>query len=115
MLILNLIICIILYHVIFITLGYYLNMECLNEEKKETCFVVPKIGHRWIPGENDFAGCPFCDSKEGWIEGPSGGMCTNFMCDNCGAKFNAMGPFGIELLGYPKYMDKVKESIKCLI
>lgn len=115
MLILNLIICIILYHLIFITLGYYLNMEWLNEDGKEELFVLPKIGYRWMPGENDFAGYPFCDNNEKWIEGPSGGMCTNFMCGSCGAKFNAMGPFGIELLRYPVCMDKVKESIKCLI
>jgi hypothetical protein len=43
--------------------------------------------------------CPDCGSSD-FIEGPSGGMCTNIMCAGCGAKFN-MSPFGAERIGEP--------------
>jgi hypothetical protein len=34
--------------------------------------------------------CPDCDSREGFFEGPSGGMSTNIKCANeaCGSRFN---------------------------
>jgi len=46
-------------------------------------------------------GCPFCKSKE-FLEGPHGGFSVNFKCDGCGATFNDMGPFGIDLLSGPE-------------
>lgn len=48
-------------------------------------------------------GCPFCKSKE-FLEGPHGGLSINFKCANkvCGATFNDMGPFGIDLLSQPE-------------
>lgn len=39
--------------------------------------------------------CPDCGVWE-FLEGPSGGMSINIMCDNCGSIFNDAGPFGIE-------------------
>ena len=37
--------------------------------------------------------CPFCRGRE-WIEGPSGGLATNWYCANasCGAGFNVAPP-----------------------
>lgn len=45
-------------------------------------------------------GCPFCGGKE-FIEGPHGGLSVNIRCDICGAKFNDMSVFGVELLSKP--------------
>ncbi len=45
-------------------------------------------------------GCPFCKSKE-FLEGPHGGLAINFECSKCGAKFNDMHVFGIDLLSRP--------------
>lgn len=40
--------------------------------------------------------CPDCGSD--LLIGPQGGMSVNFKCDgeDCGSKFNFMGPFGVE-------------------
>ena len=46
-------------------------------------------------------GCPFCGSKE-FLEGPHGGQSINFKCARCGATFNDMGPFGVDLLARPE-------------
>lgn len=45
-------------------------------------------------------GCPFCQSHN-FLEGPHGGLSINFKCAECGAAFNDMGPFGVELLNGP--------------
>jgi transposase-like protein len=47
-------------------------------------------------------GCPFCKSKS-FLEGPHGGLSINFKCANpeCGAVFNDMGLFGVELIEEP--------------
>ena len=46
-------------------------------------------------------GCPFCRCLE-FVRGPEGGNCINFKCVRCGAKFNDMWRFGIDLIGWPK-------------
>ncbi len=43
------------------------------------------------------SGCPLCASNN-FLEGPHGGLSVNFQCAKCGAEFNDVGPFGIELL-----------------
>lgn len=50
-----------------------------------------------------YDGCPFCKSID-FLKGPRGGLSINFKCANkdCGATFNAMGPFGIDLLSEPE-------------
>ena len=49
----------------------------------------------------DFEGrCPFCDCAE-FLEGPHGGNSINIKCARCGAEFNEMGLFGVQLLGWP--------------
>ena len=40
----------------------------------------------------EFGKCPTCGSTDQWIEGPSGGMCTNFTCNTCGNKYNIAPP-----------------------
>jgi DNA-directed RNA polymerase subunit RPC12/RpoP len=37
--------------------------------------------------------CPDCGSKD-FIEGPSGGICTNYTCAECGSRFNIGAAFG---------------------
>lgn len=60
---------------------------------------------KWPDSEKFFDdGCPFCASIE-FIEGPHGGESINFKCADCGAGFNDMGPFGIELLSKPVGTD----------
>ncbi len=43
------------------------------------------------------ATCPDCKQKK-LLGGPEGGLSKNYMCDDddCGSKFNEMGPFGVE-------------------
>lgn len=51
----------------------------------------------WIQKERC---CPFCGCKK-FIEGPSGGLSVNMYCantDECGARFNDMGPFGWDVI-----------------
>lgn len=47
----------------------------------------PFDGKTW----NFRKGCPDCGSTR-FYEGPSGGMCINIECVDCGSKFN-VGPF----------------------
>jgi len=47
-----------------------------------------------------FANCPFC-CNELFLVGPSGGLATNFKCMKCGAAFNDVGPFGVDLISKP--------------
>jgi len=54
----------------------------------------------------DWEGCPFCCCEE-FLEGPHGAGSINFKCNMCGATFNDMGPFGVELVGWPE-----KEPLK---
>lgn len=41
--------------------------------------------------------CPDCESpaEKTFLDGPTGGMCVNIKCSNCGSFFNNMGPFGL--------------------
>jgi len=48
-----------------------------------------------------FSNCPFCRTTV-FLAGPRGGLSQNFKCKNCGATFNNVGPFGIELLSKPQ-------------
>lgn len=41
--------------------------------------------------------CPDCQSTGKFLEGPSGGLATNIMCDECKSRFN-LTPFGVERL-----------------
>jgi len=55
--------------------------------------------------------CIDCGSAK-WQEGPSGGMCTNYQCAECGARFN-LGPGMIERIGFNdelriKWLEKSK-------
>jgi hypothetical protein len=60
-----------------------------------------KNGERLSDGEADVleeGGCPDCGHRQ-LIQGPSGGFSVNVYCadeQNCGSRFNVMGPFGIE-------------------
>lgn len=77
---------------------YNISMEGNSREKNKKDY---QVGRRW---ENSYFmehGCPFCGTNS-FIEGPCGGMCVNITCSNCYAKFNSMGPFGVELLEKPK-------------
>lgn len=56
------------------------------------------MGKTWKGG---FTKCPFCKGEK-FVAGPRGGLSQNFKCDNCGACFNNMGPFGVELLSKPE-------------
>jgi len=42
-----------------------------------------------------YKGCPDCGGKI-FIEGPSGGICTNVKCDGCGHYFNMALPLIVE-------------------
>lgn len=54
-------------------------------------------------------GCPFCQSRE-FLEGPHGGLSINFKCKKCEARFNDMGPFGIDLLSRPINENAVQQK-----
>ncbi len=41
--------------------------------------------------------CPDCKTKGQILIGPSGGMCTNVRCGNCGSRFNTT-PFSVKRL-----------------
>ncbi len=43
--------------------------------------------------------CIDCGAADQWMEGPSGGMCTNYQCGRCGARFN-IGPGMAERIGF---------------
>ena len=45
---------------------------------------------------NSSACCPWPNCEGHMLEGPSGGMSVNIMCDTCKRKWNHMGPFGLE-------------------
>lgn len=53
--------------------------------------IQPPVGTEFIKWRN-FGVCPDCGSNDQWLEGPSGGSCTNYTCDSCGAKFNVALP-----------------------
>jgi len=56
----------------------------------------------WSDNKKFFeVGCPFCKTNY-FLEGPHGGLSVNFKCKECGATFNDMGPFGIDLLSKPE-------------
>lgn len=54
-------------------------------------------------------GCPFCHTNY-FLEGPHGGMSVNFKCRECGATFNDMGAFGIELLQRPESNNRLNQT-----
>lgn len=62
----------------------------------------------------DFDACPFCDFQDEFLEGPHGGCSVNFKCNICGAKFNDLGPFGVELIGWPEKSPLQINTIKNL-
>lgn len=51
-----------------------------------------------VIGKND---CLFCKSHGCFKEGPSGGLSQNIYCVCCGAGYNLMGPFGVEIIALP--------------
>jgi len=63
-----------------------------------------KIGDR-VEGENfwadGFDACPDCGHGY-FLLGPRGGMSRNIMCPKCTARFNVIGPFGVERIPPPK-------------
>lgn len=64
----------------------------------------------WSDNEKFFEeGCPYCKSKE-FLEGPHGGNCINFKCASCGATFNDMWVFGIDLLSGPESNQLLNED-----
>ncbi len=48
--------------------------------------------------KDGFKSCPDCNGIK-FLRGPKGGLSVNFKCEQCGSKFNHMGPFGIERIG----------------
>ena len=89
------------------TIGTY--YRCPKCWKKHPINSKPKEGSMMdgkdkVEGKNYwkkmFEKCPFCRSKE-FLEGAHGGMCVNFMCSVCKARFNHEGPFGVTLLEEP--------------
>ena len=57
-----------------------------------------------------FKTCPFCGNNLFKL-GPKGGLSQNFECMLCGATFNHMGPFGVQLLTVP-VVDWLSDSKK---
>lgn len=51
-------------------------------------------------------GCPDCQS-DNFLEGPSGGMCVNVKCENCGHTFNIF-----PMLGAGHRISPTEEEIK---
>lgn len=61
-----------------------------------------KMEH-WKVGKFDFKKCPDCGHDKFLIEFFPGNS-VNFKCENCEAKFNDMGPFGVDRL------DRIKKK-----
>lgn len=55
-----------------------------------------------VPFPKDGA-CPNCGNKE-FLEGPSGGVCTNVQCTKCGIRWNANS------VGFPWQFIGTKED-----
>ena len=58
-------------------------------EKRRTC----KDEHQlfeWSVENGKYYLCPDCEGK--LLEGPSGGLSTNMICESCGHKFNLTPP-----------------------
>lgn len=55
--------------------------------------------------------CPDC-GHEGFLAGPRGGMAQNFACanDDCGSRFNDVGPFGIDRISEPSPSNPLGNS-----
>ncbi len=53
--------------------------------------------------------CPDCTDGE-LLEGPSGGMNTNYLCKKCGSKFNLCLPFGQRISDSSLYDDLMKNQ-----
>ena len=55
--------------------------------------------------------CPCCEDRDCFLEGPSGGMCTNVMCTSCGSRFNH-SLFGLEWTHgpQPNIWNKVEQT-----
>ena len=58
-----------------------------------------------------FDRCPFCGNAY-FLAGPRGGMSQNFKCSDCGATFNHVGPFGVDLIISPYILIKLVENEK---
>ena len=71
-----------------------LNTNEKLEKPEKTYFCGDKLTDyekKIVMGKGD---CPDCGG--GLLEGPTGGLSVNVKCSLCGAKFNEMGPFGVE-------------------
>jgi hypothetical protein len=44
--------------------------------------------------------CRYCAGTK-FLEGPSGGLCTNVQCDACGARYNVYNATIVEILRDP--------------
>ena len=53
----------------------------------------------WDQGE--WNQCPFCGCEK-FLAGPEGCGSANFKCSSCGATFNDMWRFGVDLIGWPE-------------
>lgn len=69
------------------------------------------IDHWSYTGKFFENGCPF-DQSQKFLEGPHGGQNINFKCAKCGARFNDMGPFGVDLLEGPESNKRVEPTLK---
>lgn len=57
--------------------------------------------------------CPFCASKE-WLQGPTGGECTNIYCKSCSAGFN-IGPGDFAEYIREPYIEVLMERMEAQI
>ena len=78
--------------------------------------VAAEIGHRQIKKQkksDGLAHCPDCDGTA-FTLGPSGGLCTNVMCETCGNKYNYVHVFGTfeRIPGVAEQLHKLSEELK---
>ncbi len=64
---------------------------------KRICYFIG-IGHPCFK-------CPDCNGAE-FLSGPAGGMCINFACVNCWARFNDAAVMGIDREGVVRESDR---------
>lgn len=58
--------------------------------------------------------CPDCGDSDRWLEGPHGGECTNWMCGNCGSRFN-IGPLFVQRISEPSPRCNVRADVLALL
>jgi hypothetical protein len=49
--------------------------------------------------------CENCDGSD-FVEGPHGGWTINFACHHCWARYNDLGPLGIDRHGFVKPWER---------